>query len=351
LSSSLKRALDVCGKHSNGFALDQFCRVAQRRSRLKIEADGRRQLAKMIHHQGTHRRYQLGDGIERNQFTCAGTDAWYERHQRNREAVQKFERELTQAGADLIVQSVTPDLVSEIAKGDPSIVRAWYTRFMSIEANALNRVHNIALLVAQIISKDNPQSAIALFEKLKTSSPYVRVTFGRAGVSLDAVSVWSASDGEELKKLKFKRLDQARTGHEIAVEVLAAIRAGKQETLREYVIDRQSRPEPSHVARAVMVAGLSEESGWTLETIESLKGSHGFLSEAYTAAEYAMDRHRWARHWAKLMGEAKTETDLWRYGVLHAANVDGRFRGSDVTGVTNNSLIERLAPALVIWSA
>ena len=43
-------------------------------------------------------------------------DAWYERHQRNREAVEKFERELTQAGAELIVQSVTSDLVSEIAK-------------------------------------------------------------------------------------------------------------------------------------------------------------------------------------------------------------------------------------------
>jgi hypothetical protein len=268
-------------------------------------------------------------------------DAWYERHQRNREAVQNFERELTQAGADLIVQSVTPDLVSEIAKGDPSIVRAWYTRFIGIEANALNRVHNIASLVAQIISKDDPQSAIALFEKLKTSSPYVRVTFGRAGVSLDTVSVWGASDCEELKKLKFKRLDQARTDHEISVEVLAAIRAGKQETLREYVIDRRSRPEPSHVARAVTVAGLSEESDWALETIESLKGSYGFLSEAYTGAKYAMDRHRWARYWAKLMGDAKTETDLWRYGVLLAAIVDGRFRGSDVTGTINSSLIKR----------
>jgi hypothetical protein len=41
------------------------------------------------------------------------------------------------------------------------------------------------------------------------------------------------------------------------------------------------------------------------------------------------------------MGEAKTETDLWQYGVLLAAIVDGRFRGSDVTGMTNNSLIER----------
>ena len=54
-----------------------------------------------------------------------------------------------------------------------------------------------------------------------------------------------------------------------------------------------------------------------------------------------MDRHSWARHWAKLMGEAKTETDLWRYSVLLAEIVDGRFRGCDVTGKNNDSLIER----------
>ncbi len=281
-----------------------------------------------------------GDAFKR--ITETG-DAWYERHRRNREAVEKFERELTQAGAELISQSVTSDLVSEIAKGDPSIIREWYARFMGLEDKALNRLHNIASLVAQVISKDDPRSAIALFEKLKASSPYVRVTFGRAGVSLDAVSVWSAGDNEELEKLRFKRLDQARTDHEIAVEVLAAIYSGKQETLRKYVIDRRSRPEPSHVARAVTVAGFSEESDWAVETVEGLRGSHGFLSLAYDGAKYALDRHSWAMHWAKLMGEAKTEIDLWRCGILLAGIVDGRFRGIDLIGKSDDSIIKRYA--------
>jgi hypothetical protein len=231
--------------------------------------------------------------------------------------------------------------VSEIAKVSPSIVRAWCKRFIDMEPDTLSRVHNVALVVAQVISTDDPLSGVALLERLRTSSPYVRVTFGRAGLSLDAISVWSGGDSQELKKLRFERLDKARSDHEIAVEVLAAIRAGKQQTLREYVIDRRGRLEPSYAARAVMVAGLSEESHWALETIENLKGSCGFLSEAYKSAKYAMDRHRWAKHWAKLMGEAKTETDLWRYGVLLAAIVDGRFNDSDVTGMGRSPLIER----------
>jgi hypothetical protein len=268
-------------------------------------------------------------------------DAWYERHLRNHEAVKKFEKELTEAGAELILESVSGGLIEEIAKFDPSIVRVWYMHFLALDANALRGVHNFASLVAQVISQSDPEAGIALFEKLRSSSPYVRVTFGRAGVDLVSVSVWRAGDDDRLKQLRFKRLDDARTDHEIAVEVLAAISAGRQETLRTYALDRQARPEPSLAAKALMVAGLSEESDWALQTLEQFKSAHGFLAEAYNAAKYAMDRHIWARHWAKAMRDARTETDLWRYGVLLAEIVDGRFHGSEIRGSSNNELVDR----------
>jgi hypothetical protein len=268
-------------------------------------------------------------------------DAWYERHIRNREAVTKFEKELTKAGAELIIESVSETLIEEIAKYDPSIVHEWYTRFLDFDIKVLDRVHNIALPVAQVISQSDPEAGIALFEKLQSSSPYVRVTFGRASIGLDAVSVWRAGDDDRLDHFRFGRIDDARTDHEIAVEVLAAISAGRGQTLRDYVMDRRGRPEPSLAARALMVAGFSEESDWALETLEQFKGRHGFLAQAYKSAKYAMDRHGWARHWAKAMSEARSENDLWRYGVLLAKIVDGRLRDSEVHGNGNNELVER----------
>ena len=268
-------------------------------------------------------------------------DAWYERHRHNREAVDKFERELTQAGAELIIQSVTSDLIYEIFKNDPTIVRSWYQRFMLLDASGLGRVHNIASLVAQIIAGDDQKCAIALFGKLTACEPVVRLTFGVAGISLGAVTVWNAGDGDELRNLRFERLDQARTDHDLSNEVLAALNAGKQALLCEYVIDRRGRPEPVHKARAAMVAGLSEDSDWAMETIELLKDAHGFLSRAYEAAKYAMDRHRWSKHWSKMISKATTATNLWRYAVILTTIVDGRFHRSDVEGARTNPLVER----------
>src|ERR1022692_1073523 len=75
LSRTLERALDISGEYSIGLALDQFCRVPQSCSGLEVEADGcRRQLAQVIHREGTDGRYQLRDGVERDHFPSAGAD-------------------------------------------------------------------------------------------------------------------------------------------------------------------------------------------------------------------------------------------------------------------------------------
>ncbi len=268
-------------------------------------------------------------------------DAWYERHLRNRESVEKFEKELTRTGAELLVQSLSPDLIRELYRQDPPTFRVWHDRFMSFDTGTLGKIHNVALLVAQVIACENPVGAVALFEKLRSSSPLVRVTFGNARVTLDAVAVWNAPDGNVMRELWFQRLDQAKTDHDISIEVLAATNAGKQDCLREYVIDRSSRAEPAHVARAVMVAGMSDGSEWASETIESVSEARGFLAGAYEAAKYAMDRHLWSRHWQRKIDEANTEVHLWRHAVILAKIVDGRWQGGEVRSANEGRLATR----------
>jgi hypothetical protein len=118
--------------------------------------------------------------------------------------------------------------------------RSTRIRVLHLDTKTLNNVYNMASAVAQVISQSDPEAGTALFDKLRSSSPYVRVTFGKAGVGMDSASVWRAGDNDRLKLLRFKRLDNARTDHEIAVEVLAAISAGRWETLRDYVLDRRA---------------------------------------------------------------------------------------------------------------
>ena len=273
-------------------------------------------------------------------------DAWYERQRQNQDAADRFERDLTKAGAQLIIQSVTVGLITAIDKATPALVDVWCTFFQNLEKRALNNVHNIASVVAEAISKRDAAASLMLFERLRSSSPHVRVTFGQDKIGLDAVTTWGATGSREMKEICFARLDRSGNDHDLAMEVLAAIRADRLDALHDYVVDRRHRPEPAHRARAAMVAGLSPDKSWAIETIDMLKDEHGFLQGAYESAKYAMERHQWSRHWAAQMRTATDPVDLWRYAVLLSKIVDGRFKWSEVEGDTSSPLIKRFGTTL-----
>ncbi|MDP8986260.1 MAG: hypothetical protein M3N97_14725 [Pseudomonadota bacterium] len=273
-------------------------------------------------------------------------DAWYERQKQNQTAADRFERDLTKAGAQLIIQSLTIGLVDQIDEVAPALVDSWHALFLKLDNKALNNVHNIASVVAEAISKRNAAAGLTLFERLKTSSPHVRVTFGLDKIGLDAVTVWGAPDSDEINNLRFRRLDGLGNDHDLALEVLAAIRAKRVDVLRAYIVDRRQRREPAHRARAAMVAGLSPDESWAVETVNMLKGEYGFLREAYQGAKYAMERHKWSRHWAAQMRTATDPIELWRYTALLSKIVDGRFKPSEVEGPMPSPLIRRFGSTL-----
>ena len=252
-------------------------------------------------------------------------ESFFDRQDRNNAAFDAFVRELTRAGAEILIQSVTDNLVSAIAAIDLPLVEKWHRLFLGLDFRTLSQMHNIAILVAEVMSRYDPVAGAALFERLAHAPPIVRVTLGQAGVDLYAASLWSAADAATIQTLRFERLDQAPNDDVIATEVLAALRAGKEHLLRNYVADRIARPEPCHVARAIMVAGFSNCPDWAVQTVSQFADAHGFLCEAYEAAKYAMDRYQWSLHWAELMEKATTETELWRYAVILSKIVDGRF--------------------------
>lgn len=273
-------------------------------------------------------------------------DAWYERQKRNQDAAERFERELTKAGAQLIIQSVTVGLITQIDKVAPAQIDAWRTFFQRLDKKALNNVHNIVAVVAEALSQRDAAAGMALFGLLRTSSPHVRVTFGRDKIDLDSTAIWGAADSEIIKELRFSRLDNIGNDHELSMEILAALRANRIDVLRDYVVERRKRAEPAYRARAAMVAGLSPDEPWAAETVEMLKNEHGFLRHAYEGAKYAQERHRWSRHWAAQMRTATNSMDLWRYALLLSKIVDGRFKASEVEGETPSALIKRFGTTL-----
>jgi hypothetical protein len=273
-------------------------------------------------------------------------EAWYERQKRNREAADRFERNLTKSGAQIITQSVSLGLAVAVDKAAPALVDSWCKLFLELESKALSNLHNIASAFAAAVSDRDAATSLKLFERLGANRPHVRMTFGRDHIALDAVAVWVAGDTKEINELRFDRLDRIGSDHELSMEVLAAIRAKRVDVLRDYVLDRRQQAEPAHRARAAMVAGLSPDESWAVETVDILKDEHGFLRQAYEGAKYAMERHQWSRHWVTQMRTATDPLDLWRYTVLLSKTVDGRLSWSEVEGDRPSPLIERFGTTL-----
>ncbi|MDD1532694.1 MULTISPECIES: hypothetical protein [unclassified Bradyrhizobium] len=271
-------------------------------------------------------------------------DAWYERQKRNQDAAEQFERELSEAGALLIIRSVTSDLVREIDKAAPQTTDRWLSLFLNMDQQDLTNLCNTGWAIAEAMSSRNSVDASSLMQRLSAAVPPVRATFGRDRLAIDAVTIWGAASTPETKAQRFARLDRIANDHELANEVLAAFRANREQEIRDYVLDRRNRAEPAHRARATMVAGLCPAEPWALETIEMLKDSKGYLQQVYKGATYAMDRHQWSKHWSRQMAGAGTLEELWRHAVLLCKIVDGRFKESDLVSKLPSPLLKRFAP-------
>jgi hypothetical protein len=137
--------------------------------------------------------------------------------------------------------------------------------------------------------------------------------------------IWSSGDDPGLDAARIARLDEAGTDHELSLEVLAALRNGKQELLRSYITERIDADAPVPIARALMVAGFSEPDSFNEEILKRFKEMEGFIGNACEAATYAYERNVWAHHWYEKMRTSRRAREFWRYAMLFRIVVDGRF--------------------------
>jgi hypothetical protein len=251
-------------------------------------------------------------------------EAFEERQKRIEVAFDAFKAALTRGEASIILDRLGLREFDAIAASDRKLAESWYDLFIDLPKARRAPIHNLALLLAHGLAEWNPDKAVQLFTVLREGEPFVRMTYGRAGITLDAMSIWSAKDHPALEGLRFDRLDNAGNDHEIALEVLAALRSGKQTLLKVYVEMRLQAEHPSAIARALMVAGLSEPNAFNDEVLARYESAPGFLGRAQAAAMYAYARNIWSAYWLVQMGATLHAEDFWRYSVLLEKVVDGR---------------------------
>ena len=181
------------------------------------------------------------------------------------------------------------------------------------------------MLLGHALSESNADDAATLFELVMNRQPMIPVRYGNAGVSLDSLAVWAGSDARILDCIRYRRLDEAANDDALSTEVLAAHISGKQQLLCQHIERNLHDGEPGAVARALMVAGFSDENLYNRDVLRRHDGTDGFVGEACSAAKYAYDRNLWSRHWFGRMCQENDPLEFWRCSVLFLKIVDGRY--------------------------
>ena len=238
---------------------------------------------------------------------------------------KRFSRELTNSDAGLVVTHLTAEGMAAIVAARPDIISAWHALLLKADDVKKRSICNFAIEFAGAISGAHTELAVSLFRAYSRVEPLEHRVVGMAKVPIEADVLWSHAEIPEISALCTERLDDCTCDHEIAIEALAAFAHKQEFALKSYVERLLSTREPAHIARALTVAGFSDESEFAEHTLSRFKGAEGFVGEACVAGRSAYDRNRWSRHWYERLQSATTEVEFWRNSVLLSKIVDGRI--------------------------
>jgi len=248
------------------------------------------------------------------------------RQKRLHDAYEVFAGQLTPQVAAVVLKAFRLKEIQSILRVAPGFGQSWTDLLQDSTESGRRALRNFAIYLACALTHEGPSAKGGhLLKLLQGDSSFVRVQYTLAGLSLEAVKLWQAADSVEVNRLRFARLDTCVNDQELSLETAAAIYANKEEILKAYVHERRSSPLPVDFARAITVAGFSNDALLAIEVAKGVEGDDGLLVTAVRSRRYAMDRYRWSKHWFDKMLAASTVDAFWTASVLFLKVVDARF--------------------------
>lgn len=255
------------------------------------------------------------------------TESFNARQQRLQDAYEAFRRTLTLSTAAVVLEAFKLDGLQTLVEAMPQLAENWARLLKAPFAKPRYASRNFGLLLASALTRQPGKlnEALELYDVLVDKASYVQIRYTAADLPLEAVALWWATDEAKVNNRRFARLDRCQNDHELALDAAAALYAGKGEILDAYIQDRLQSSLPVDIARAITMAGFSDSEQLASDVLRTHENSMGLLGDAAKAYRYAMDRHRWAKHWFQAMQTAHSEEDFWAASVLFLKVVDARF--------------------------
>ncbi|WP_124253864.1 hypothetical protein [Cereibacter sphaeroides] len=274
-----------------------------------------------------------------------GSNDDFDEKQGRLNAVYKaFFEELKASDAKLLILHIGIDDLKRLTDEVPALLNDLLEILEKADGAQFVWLRNIAFAVANLISGDFPERAIALLTRAASSRGFVTSALGD-DLTLEHQAVWGAEASDPMRTLWRHRLLGSENDVVLAREVLAAERFGAAEFIKSTVLHLAASEDSLDQAYAMSIAGYSIRSDEFSDILRQYIGNVGISGQA---AKHAFAEHKnsiWARHWVESMWNAPTPEEFWRCLMIAKTSMDARVSPDAPTA----SLWARYAPAF--WKA
>lgn len=251
-------------------------------------------------------------------------DNFGEKKSNLRQITEAFLSALQGSDVRFLIERMTIDNLSSLFRDVPILL----PQILDILEQAPDRgfawLRNITFIIANLISKDMPERAVALFEKVLSTEGFVTHALGD-DLTLEHEAIWSSVPSEALSMLWRQRLLQSDNDEVLAREVLAAERFGAGNFIRDFVQMQAVSASTLDQAYAISVAGFSLKSEQFLNVIEDHLNDKGMTGDAAKNAKTAHEAAKWAEKWVNDMWVAQSPEEFWRCLIISKTCMDARI--------------------------
>lgn len=207
-----------------------------------------------------------------------------ERQKSRNNSHDDFRGRILQAGLGIALCPMSIEEFEFILGAAPNFRERWFHAFTVMPDAAFRLLNHLAVLLANALSHGSPALSAQIFERCKFLRASVDVRHCWSDISFVQSMLWRSARSEELDRFRFAQLNRARTDHDLAMSVLAAMMANQLPLLKAYIAEKLSSEFPSEIARAIMVIGFSDKTEQNDQRLARFHGKSGMVGKAYTAA-------------------------------------------------------------------
>lgn len=252
-----------------------------------------------------------------------GDDDFDEKQNRLNSVAKAFFEELKASDAKLLVQDIGIDDLRRFVSEVPVLLSDLLEILDQADGAQFVWLKNLAFAVANLISGESPERAVALLTRAASSQGFVMLALGD-DLTLEHQAIWGGKVSEPMKTLWRQRLLGSENDAVLAREVLAAERFGAADFIESMVLHLAASEDSLDQAYAISIAGYSIRS----DEFADILGKHiDHRGVSGQAAKHAFSEHEgaiWARHWVESMWNATTPEEFWRCLIIAKTSMDAR---------------------------